>query len=182
VKDPGEFGDSWSDPLVAEDKQKIRAYFQARAALRDHFGFIEVKAGGSGVVVDLNRNKRLRDVGITFNAPRHSLMSCIEHEFFDDLLIGNFMRTTLHNVDALYPHFTPYVAKYADNGGAKSRRDLMVYFGHYYLRDPIGHSLKKLLDGSESGVRSLLKENTRGFQIAKRLYYDFSARAALDRK
>jgi hypothetical protein len=31
------------------------------------------------------------------------------------------MRTTLHNVHDLYPHFTPYVAKYADNGGAKDQ-------------------------------------------------------------
>ena len=182
LKQPEEFGDSWSDPLVADDKEKIRNYFRARAALHNHFGFVEVKAGGSSVIVDLNREKKLRDVGITFEAPRNSMMTCIEHEFFDDLLIGNFMRTTLHNVEGLYPNFTPYVAKYADNGGAKSHRELLVYFGHYYLRDPVAHSIKKLLDGSESVVRNLLKENTIGFQIAKRIYYDFSTRAALSRK
>jgi hypothetical protein len=73
--------------------------------LRKNFGFIEVCAGGSSVTIDLNRSKR--DVGIRFECPRNSLMSCIEHELFDDLLIGNYMRTTLFNVEALYPHFTP---------------------------------------------------------------------------
>jgi len=57
-------------------------------------------------------------------------MSCIEQALFDDLLIGNYMRTTLHNVESLYPDFTPYVAKYADNGGAKTKRELTRYFGH----------------------------------------------------
>ena len=44
-------------------------------------------------------------------------MSCIEHELFDDLLIGNYMRTTLFNVEALYPNFTPFVAKERLNKG-----------------------------------------------------------------
>ena len=106
----------------------------------DHFGFIEVSAGKSNVTVDLNKERR--DIGIKFECPRTSLMTCIEHELFDDLLIGNYMRTTLYNVEALYPHFTPFVAKYGDNGGAKTKRELARYFGHYYMRDPIAHTLK----------------------------------------
>ncbi len=47
LKKPEEFGDSWSDPLVTEDKAKIRDYFSARTALRRHFGFVRVSAGGS---------------------------------------------------------------------------------------------------------------------------------------
>src|SRR6516162_6219535 len=113
VKKPEDFGDSWSDPLTAEDKTKIQRYFIAREALRDHFGFIQVSAGGSSVTVDLNAD--IRKVGISFECPRNSLMTCIEHELFDDLLIGNFMRTTLYNVESLYPRFTPYVPKYGDN-------------------------------------------------------------------
>ena len=57
LKQPEEFGDSWSDPLVADDKEKIRNYFRARAALHNHFGFVEVKAGGSSVIVNLSREK-----------------------------------------------------------------------------------------------------------------------------
>ena len=85
-------------------------------------------------------------------------MTCIEHELFDDLLIGNYMRTTLYNVEALYPHFTPFVAKYGDNGGAKTKRELARYFGHYYMRDPIAHTLKSLADASEMTLRKVLPE------------------------
>ena len=174
VKKPEEFGDSWSDQLTAEDKGRIRQYFSAREALRKNFGFIEVSAGGSSVTVDLNRAKR--DVGIRFECPRNSLMSCIEHELFDDLLIGNYMRTTLFNVEALYPNFTPYVAKYADNGGAKTMRELGAYFCHYFMRDPVAHALRHLVDGSEMVLRAVLPEQSPMFRAAKRVYYDLMTR------
>jgi hypothetical protein len=48
-KKPEEFGDSWSDPLTAEDEAKIHRYFTIRESLRDHFGFIQVFAGRSSV-------------------------------------------------------------------------------------------------------------------------------------
>ena len=174
IRKPEDFGDSWSDPLTADDKTKLRRYFTARETLFDHFGFIEISAGGSSVTVDLNRDKR--NVGIGFECPRQSLMTSIEHELFDDLLIGNFMRTTLHNVEGLYPHFTPYVAKYADNGGAKSKREVEAYFGHYYMRDPIAHTLKRFSTASETVVRRTLPEDSKMFRAAKRLYYEFIAR------
>jgi hypothetical protein len=43
-------------------------------------------------------------------------MTAVEYQVFDDLLIGNFMRTKLHGGAKLYPHFTPRTAKYSDNG------------------------------------------------------------------
>ena len=76
IRKPEEFGDSWSDQLNAEDKTKIQGYFSAREALRKNFGFIEVSAGGSSVTVDLDRSKK--DVGICFECPRNSLMTCID--------------------------------------------------------------------------------------------------------
>ena len=169
IKKPEEFGDSWSDPLTREDMVKIRNYFIARETLRKHFGFIEVAAGGSQVTVDLNRAKP--DVGLHFECPRNSLMTCIESELFDDLLIGNYMRTTLYNTEGLYPHFTPYVAKYADNGGAKTMRELGMYFNHYFMRDPIAHTLRHFVNGSEMVVRKTLPEGSAMFRAAKRIYY-----------
>jgi hypothetical protein len=168
IKKPEAFGDRWSDPLTAEDRAKIVRYFTARESLRDHFGFIQVTAGGSSMTADLNRE--MREVGISFECPRGSLMTSIENELFDDMLIGNFMRTTFHNVGDLYPYFTPYVAKYADNGGAKTKRELRAYFGHYYLRDPIAHSLKLLFDGSEGVFRRMFPEDSAAFRLAKRTY------------
>jgi hypothetical protein len=70
-------------------------------------------------VVELNHRRFNR--GLTFEAPRHSFMTSVEYEILDDMLIGNIMKVTLHGQFSsapLYPHFTPYVTKYADNGRA----------------------------------------------------------------
>jgi hypothetical protein len=174
VKKPSEFGDNWSDPLTSEDATKIDAYFRAREHLSKSFGFVEVKFGGKSHTVDLNPNKRSR--GISFEAPRASFMTCLEYEIFDDLLISNFMKTTLHGIDGLYPQFTPYVAKYGDNGGAKSKAELSRYFLHYFLRDPLVTTLKQVTTGSEQIVRALLPDDTALFKAAKRFYYRLGTR------
>ena len=88
------------------------------------------------------------------------------------------MQTTLYNVEALYLHFTPFVAKYGDNGGAKSKRELTRYFGHYYMRDPIAHTLKTLADGSEMVLRKVIPEDSAMFRFAKRTYYAYAGRHA----
>jgi hypothetical protein len=80
-------------------------------------------------------------------------------------------------VDGLYPHFTPNVAKYADNGGAKSKAELRRYFGHYYLRDPLARIMKQLASSSEQVLRKAVPENTAMFRAAKRLYYNVAARS-----
>ena len=52
-------------------------------------------------------------------------MSAIQYEIFDDLLIGNFMKTTLHNMESLYEaDFNQYLAKYADNGRAETLSEI----------------------------------------------------------
>lgn len=68
-------------------------------------------------------------------------MSAIEWHAFDDLLIGNFTRTTLHGdwwgkhgSEALYPNFTPFVGKFGDNGGAYSAAELRAYIAEYERR------------------------------------------------
>lgn len=48
------------------------------------------------------------------------------------------MRTTPHADAALYPDFTPYLAKYGDNGGARTRDELARYFREYRARDVMG--------------------------------------------
>jgi hypothetical protein len=169
IKKPGEFGDNWSDPMTPEDAKKIDAYFRARQHLAETYGFVEVKLGGKSHTVDLHPEKK--DKGIGFEAPRTSFMTCIEHEIFDDLLIGNFMKTTLHGVEGLYPDFSPYVAKYGDNGGAKSKAELSEYFLHYFLRAPLASALKKVTTGSEDIVRALVPDNTGLFKSAKQFYY-----------
>ena len=174
LKPPEQFGDNWSDPMTAEDAKKIDSYFRAREHLADAFGFIEVKFGGKSHVVDLNRDRK--DKGITFEAPRGSFMTCLEYEIFDDLLISNFMKTTFHGDVGLYPHFSPYVAKYGDNGRAKSKAELRSYFLHYFIRDPLASVLKKVSTGSEQMIRALVPAESGLFRTAKQFYYQLGAR------
>jgi hypothetical protein len=174
LKPPEAFGDNWSDPMTGEDKGKIDAYFKAREHLAGRFGFIEVKFGGVSHTVDLNPS--LRNRGISFEAPRQSFMTCLDYKIFDDLLIGNFMRTTLHGVEGLYPDFSPYVAKYGDNGGALSQAQLRHYFLHYFFRDPLGSMLKSMTTGSEQIMRAIVPENSGLFRTAKRMYYSLGAK------
>lgn len=127
--EPREFGDDWSEPLDAQDVRALGEYFLKFEHLRRKFQFVNVRVGGQDHVLDLGGPKGR---GITFEAPRHSLMTAVRYEIFDDLLIGNFMKTVLHGgLRSLYPDFTPYVAKYGDNGRAFSIGELHDYFRAY---------------------------------------------------
>jgi hypothetical protein len=76
-----------------------------------------------------------RDRGITFEVPRNSLMTAVKYRFFDDLLIGNFMKTTLHGVPSLYdPPFNFIVTKYGDNGKAITDEEVRKYLNEYRRR------------------------------------------------
>ena len=126
---PEECGDHYSDQLSEEDKQKISSYFYAFRTLPQHFGSIIFSVGGTDFGIKLsNRKPSLR-----FEVPRGSLMEAVNYEIFDDLLIGNFMKTTLTDCVSLYPNFSPVVAKFADNGLAKSDKELDAYFDYYRL-------------------------------------------------
>jgi hypothetical protein len=61
-------------------------------------------------------------------------------------------------------------------GVPKTKRELITYFGHYYMRDPIAHSLKGLADGSEMVLRRVIPEDSAMFRLAKRTYYAYAAR------
>jgi len=174
LRPPEDFGDNWGEPLEHADLPIIERYFRERAHLAKHFGFIEVKAGGRSHAIRLN--PALGDRGLTFEAPRHSLMTCINWQIFDDLLIGNYMKTTLHGVESLYPDFSPYACKFADNGGAKSEQELGRYFHHYQMRDPLGMLMTRFATASEQVVRTFVGEDTLAFRAAKRVYYSLAAR------
>ena len=51
---------------------------------------------------------------------------------FDDLLIGNFMKTTLHKMSSLYDgDFNFAVTKFGDNGRVKTHREIDAYLNEY---------------------------------------------------
>jgi len=100
-----------------------------------------IRIPGESTTIGLN--KANRNVGIRFEVPPQSLVTAVHYPIFVDLLIGNFMKTTFHGVQGLYPDFSPYVAKYADNGGAETKEELREYFHHYRSRDPIGYIFRR---------------------------------------
>ena len=103
--------------------------------MRESLGFVTFRVGGKEHRIRLDGPPAR---GLTFQVPRASLVAAVTYRVFDDLLIGNFMRTTLHADAALYPDFTPYLAKYGDNGGARTRDELARYFREYRARDVMG--------------------------------------------
>ena len=151
-RNPREFGDDWSEPLAADDVAGLGDYFRKFEHLRQKFQFINLRVGGRDHFVDLGGQ---RGRGITFEAPRHSLMTAVRYEIFDDLLIGNFVKTVLHGgVRSLYPDFTPYVAKYGDNGRAFSVGELHDYFQSYREQSGFQEWLEFVRVKSTNKVRS----------------------------
>lgn len=135
---PEAHGDDWSTPLEAADVALLREYFARFAHLPTVLDFVRFRVGGKDTTIDLGRG---HGRGVTFATPRQSLVAAVQWQAFDDLLIGNFARTTLHGdwwgkqgADAMYPHFTPFVTKFGDNGGAYDAAGLRAYFAEYLRR------------------------------------------------
>jgi hypothetical protein len=143
---------------------------------------VAVRVGGREHVVKLAGRRFQR--GLTFEAPRHSLVQAITWRVFDDLLIGNFMRTIFHgrwDPPSLYPDFTPYVAKYADNADARTPADLRRYFDAYRERAPrdfLHPQWSRRLHGVfEQGaidtLRAFVPPSSPVYRLAKRVYRGF---------
>jgi hypothetical protein len=175
--DPRDFGDDWSEPLEASDGEKITQYFKAISHLQDFLDFIRVRVGGKEHIVELAKSRF--DRGLTFEAPRNSLMTAIENEIFDDVLNGNFMKTTIHGKEKRLlagPDFSPYVTKYADNGRAKSQEELDAYFKQYRMRAPLSYLKDRVAKRSTNFLRFSLKEDSQLFRLGARTYFWLSGR------
>jgi len=169
---PAEFGDDWSVPLVRDDVAALRRYFTAIERLPRHLDRVVFRVADEEHAVELGG----RDTGrsVTFAVPRASLMRAVEWEVFDDLLIGNYMTTTLHGPlpsSKLYPGFTPWVTKYADNGRARTDAELRAYFAEYRRRLGVATWLRSSLEQrAKDSVRSRVAADSPAYQRARRLY------------
>ena len=176
VRAPEEFGDNWNDLLTADDIKTVRKYFSSVAHLHEYFDFLNIRVGGRDNMIELAVRKF--DRGITFEAPRMSLMTAVQYEVFDDLLIGNFMKTTLHGrfgEERLYPDFTPYVAKYGDNGKARTNEELEAYFRAYRRRAPVDYFRHVLESGSRHAAMAILRTDSSAYRTISRLYHFITA-------
>ena len=171
--DPREFGDDWSEPLEREDAAKLREYFARFARLGGALDWLSFRVGGREERIELSRGPFRK--GLTFEVPRGSLMTAVKYRVFDDLLIGNFMKTTLHGHfpgdRALYPDFTPYVAKYGDNGGAYTRAELRAYFRAYRERAGLDYLRHCLEDEAMRHFRRVVAPGSPLWSAARRAYW-----------
>ena len=81
------------------------------------------------------------------------------------------MKTTLYGKwpeTKLYPDFTPYVAKYSDNGNVNTDIELEKYFRTYNLRWPLLHLTRSLAVISKNAVRNYIPKKTKFYNCAKR--------------
>jgi len=165
-----EANDSWATPLQAEDIAKLQAYIKSFEYLPKKIGFVDFVVGGKKHHILLNKDIAL---GIQFDVPRNSLMTTVEYNIFDDLLIGNFMKTTFIGPwkhPSLYPDFTPVVGKYGDNGLAKTEQELNAYFKAYSSRDPWAYLKHKMISSGEQMFRKVVDNRSPIFKLAKKSY------------
>jgi hypothetical protein len=171
-RDPEEFGDDWSEELDASERRAAAAYFKGIGHLGDHFDFINLRVGGKDNPIELAARKF--DRGITFEAPRGSLVLAVTEQIFDDMLIGNFMKTVLHGrfpPTGLHPDFTPWVGKYADNGGARTHEDVRAYFAAYRARAPIGYLRHRIEKQTIQTMRTYFHMDSSLYRLAKGAYH-----------
>tara|TARA_B100000315_G_C14545839_1_gene573177 strand:- start:232 stop:708 length:477 start_codon:yes stop_codon:yes gene_type:complete len=133
--------------LIVQIKKISIIIFFRLETIKKYIGKIHFDCGSKIHTINISKRKS----EILFEVPRHSLLEAIKYNIFDDLLIGNFMRTRLINIKSLYPYFSPYVAKYFDNAGVANSKELTQYFKYYknlsnssfyFERDKIYRDLK----------------------------------------
>jgi hypothetical protein len=101
-------------------------------------------------------------------------MRAIRYEIFDDLLIGNFMKTKMVGSwpkENLYPDFTPYVSKYSDNGLARSPEELRAYFREYRRRAPIDYLRHRVQLWTAQAVKSRVDADSEAYRIAQKTWW-----------
>ena len=172
TKRPEEFGDIYSDELEKNDLDLIKKYFLRKDFINNYFGFMNFKVGGKDNFIRMNSNSKK---GITFQVPRNSLMTAINYRIFDDLLIGNFMKTTLHNCSSLYEgpifqNFTYNIAKYGDNGNAENNEEVKKYLEEYKKRMGFELIINGLEGQSKLFLTRILINNPKLLEFTKKIY------------
>lgn len=175
IYEPEEFGDNWSEVLEKDEVKKLEAYFQAIDHFKTYLDFICFKVGGKEHYISLADKKFNR--GVTFEAPRGSLMTSVEYEIFDDMLIGNFMKATFHGDwerKKVTPDFNVYLGKYADNGRAKSKKEVEEYLRTYRQRlgwrEVIDNLQDKMEENSKNFMRTYISSDSWLYKNAKKAY------------
>lgn len=173
IKKTNQFKDSWNDILENDDKKIIKEYFDKFEELKNKIGFINFIVGSKDYNLKMSgpTNK-----GITFQLPRNSLVEACKFNVFDDLLIGNFMKTTLHNLSSLYDpsiNFNNIVCKYGDNGLAYSKEQLINYEKEYAKRMGMEHFYDLFANQSKNYFKYFFKnyKDSKFYTKFRKYYY-----------
>jgi hypothetical protein len=150
-----QYGDDWTERLDESEWTELFEFFEKIELLCPYVDAIDFTVGGETrrIWIDAAATRRApsRLRSIAFEAPRRSLLKSIQHGYFDDMLIGNFMRTETRNM-GLYPHFTPIVAKLRGSARVSTFRDWRRFRLRYFRRNPIGYLEWRAEQGLESLV------------------------------
>lgn len=171
IFEPAGFGDNWSELLEKNEIDMTSRYFQAIEHLGTFLDFINVRVGGKDNFITFKSNQFNR--GVTFECPRQSLVTAIQYEIFDDLLIGNFMKTTLHGqwpASRLCPDFTTFVGRYADNGRAKTLDEIEEYFRQYRRQFPLEYLRHSFEERGLKVIRSMISPDSPTYLLAQKTY------------
>jgi hypothetical protein len=91
-------------------------------------------------------------------------------EIFDDLFIGNVMKTTLSGRMArrgLYPSVNPYLGTWAGTGRAETKPEVPAYFAECCKRAPLPNLLGRFDDRAEDAVLAHVPMESPAFQILR---------------
>ena len=146
----------------------IKEYFQKLKLLKKKIDFINLRIGNRENFISFNKKN---NKGITFELPRNLLMNAVKYEVFDDLLIGNIMKTTFHNINSLYDiPFSPIVGKWADNGYVYDNEEYKKYL-KYYRENSNGDWLREYFETiSKNFVRKFIKKDNYLHKGLKEIY------------
>ena len=155
---------------IKKEFEEVKNYFLEKKRLQKILGFIKIKVGGEINTIVLNNNFRN---GVTFELPRNSLLTSVRYRIFDDLLIGNFMRTTLHNMPSLkYKNFSHVISKWSDNGGVNTEEEINKYINHY--NEKVGREFlyNIFLDESKNTFLRFVTKNSENYiyKFFKKIY------------
>ncbi len=170
ARPPEDFGDNWNDQFDSAGIKKVKDYFLSIDGIWKIADYVEIVVGG--VRHEISRHSSRRYKGIRFEVPMASLLTAVQYQVFDDLLIGNFMKTTFvgawtsPNLDK----FGPIVGRFADNGLAKTESQLSAYMAEYRSRYPLDFFRHRLELNSERAFRAFFANDSRMFRLAKKVY------------
>ena len=173
IKNSIDFEDNWSDNLDKNDNKIISEYFQKFEELKDNIGFINFIVGKKDFNLKFNGPS---SKGISFELPRSSLIKACSYNVFDDLLIGNFMKTKLYNLSSLLDpkiNFNEIVCKFGDNGLAFTKEQLKLYRKEYAKRMGMEYFYDLFANKSKNYFKFFFKnyENSKYFTKLRKYYF-----------